>query len=418
MIYLEYEGLQSLFGVSEVPVHIAAVICHWICAVLIYFLILRLGFAEWIACIGAFLYPLIAAPPWFQSWTGRTDLFMQPWLLASFLLVMDRRRWARFGAGALWSLAFFTKQTAAVYAPLYLILSPQGWLETTVEMLLGADLIASAVAAPFYFTDRMGDFWGAVWGINTRYIASGWQLAASSEARLIGILQWFSKASLSYVGFVPAYFILVRNALRELKIRTQHKPFLIGCIWSALAVLGCGLSGRMANYYFLVMLAPLAIVGALAVSTASSKFWRYGLIIAMVIPLIVTAIWSWMEPRPSLGMSWYDVDRLESSQKVGEEIMNSSVPGDRLLAWTSEPGIYLYAKLPMALVPTPLANHLAFMSDKLEGVRIEFSFSRPKFVVLSEFEQTYASPPWLKEETSVHYKVTNKIGPYTIFALK
>jgi 4-amino-4-deoxy-L-arabinose transferase-like glycosyltransferase len=117
LIYLDYGFIQGLLGSSEVALHSAIMLCHWLCAVLIFFLTKRLGFSLKQAWASAFLYALFIAPPWFQNWTGQADLATQPWLIASFLLLLANKRWSCLLAGMAWSLTFFTKQTAVVYLP-------------------------------------------------------------------------------------------------------------------------------------------------------------------------------------------------------------------------------------------------------------------------------------------------------------
>ena len=415
LIYIEYEILYKTFGITEVPVHVAVVLCHWICALLIFFLIKRLGFGDTEAFAAAFLYPVLVSPPWFQSWTGRSDLTMQPWLLGAFILIQTKRSWSAFAAGVLWAAAFFTKQTALIYLPLFFFFSSKPRLETVVEFLGGADLVAAIIAAPFYCSGRMDDFWGAVWGVNTLYISSGWQTSLANSSRFMAKLNWELKIMTNLAGFFAAACYAAVDAARETVAKAVLRPYSFMVLWLILALLGCGLSGRLANYYFVALIAPLAGLGGIVGTQIKGRTLRLGFLLLAVAPPLY-AYWSVFETRPdALGMGWYQMDRLEAARSVGLVLKNIAGKGDYLLAWTTEPEIYVYSRLPLALVKTPLVNHLAFMPSEIESARLKFIEKPPKFIVLSDFDQTFPPPTWLVSGVKKNYMAVFSEKPYTVY---
>lgn len=416
LIYLEYQVIQRLFGSGEAALHLCVLLCHWVCAGLLFLLGKRLGFASPKAWAAAFTYGIFIAPPWFQNWTGQADLAMQPWLLGSFLLLMAKKRWSNFLAGMAWSLAFFTKQTAMVYLPIYLIFSEQGGLETIVEFILGADVVGAAVVSPFYFSDRMGELGDAVWGFNAIYVTKSWVAFAKMPNYYGSVLMWALKPLLAY-GL--AWIALVRGArlsVVELRTRVATRPWTFILIWFVLAFVGCSLSGRFTSYYFVALLAPMALATGVYISDAKAS--RKALLVAAAIgagAMLLGYFGSWTRSHSFYQDAWYPKERLEAAKVMGEQIRSLSMPGDQLLAWTTEPEIYVYSGLPMALVPTPLVNHLSEMPPLIEGARLRSASGSPRFVVLSDFDQVIEAPAWLKTVLETRYLVAGKAYPYTLY---
>jgi 4-amino-4-deoxy-L-arabinose transferase-like glycosyltransferase len=420
LIYLEYEFIQNFFGRSEFALHLAVVFCHWICTILVWILTRRLGFRAREAWASALTYCLLVAPPWFQAWTGQADLTMQPWILCSFILILCPWRAACFLSGCCWALAFFTKQTALIYLPIFLLFSGKPWLELVVEFLVGADLVAAVVAGPFYFSGRMQDFWDAIWGYNLVYVGKSWRFFSNTEGYYGAVLTWAVTVLLGLGVAWAAVLVAIKRSVDEFRKHAPSHRFGFVAVWFCLALISCCLSGRFTSYYFVVLLAPMALaLGALTFEAKEHLGKVFPILAGLIlIPVIYSQSRAWHRGSALVESGWYPAERLRAARDIGVMISNLAKPEDELLAWTTEPEIYVYSGLPMATVSTPLVNHLEEMPVKLDDAKILFAAKPPQFVVLSSFSQVLPCPDWLKAGLRDKYLYKESVFPYDLYVKK
>ncbi len=148
---------------------------HFVISILVGAVAVRLWGTPSIFWPASFGYVALALPPVFLTWCFEADLLMLPWLLLAVLCATYDGFWAWFLAGTAWACAFFTKQSAIFFLPLFLALKPRDWLGAFKAILIGVDLLALAVLAPFWAGGRMPDFWEAVSGYSGPYVQMGWR---------------------------------------------------------------------------------------------------------------------------------------------------------------------------------------------------------------------------------------------------
>ncbi len=208
----------------------------------------------------AYAYLALALPPVFLDWTFEADFLMLPWLLGAMLLAARDSAMAWLMAGLCWGAAFFTKQTALFYLPVFVVLRRNERMAVAPSFLIGVDLVALAVAMPFIADHRAADFWGAVSGYGGTYVRAGWgslwfNAGPASGFRLIKIL---AVPSLICYGALIGYGW---RALRLRKIRPAvwtDNERLVG-IWTLCSAVACSFSGLFFGYYFVAFL-PLGAI--------------------------------------------------------------------------------------------------------------------------------------------------------------
>ena len=119
-LFLQYFLLGRVLLLDEAHLRLFVCLVHILNAVLLMGLGRRLGFTRPAAWGAAFLYALFLYPALLQPWSAEADLLGLPFLIAALLLAHSTREAALFFSGALFAMAFLTKQSAALVFPVFL----------------------------------------------------------------------------------------------------------------------------------------------------------------------------------------------------------------------------------------------------------------------------------------------------------
>ncbi len=160
--------------------------------------------------------------------------------------------------------------------------------------------------------------------------------------------------------------------------------------WLVLGFLGVALGGRFFPRYFLLILAPLALISARAI--ARSKAVALIAAIALLVPLVRFAPrYFTLAFQPAA--PWADIALDRDSQAAAALVNDRKQPGDTLFVWGYRPGLFVYTRLPVAsrywdsqpLTGVPADRHLrdavSLIPDWAARNRVELAATHPAFIV-------------------------------------
>lgn len=269
-------------------------------------------------------------------------------------------RWFLFGILA--GVAFFLKQTTigiAMAVVAYLILqcmrTGQGnrLLRQLGLMLLGAGVMAGAVAAFFAAQGALAEFWDAAFRYNLSYIAPSPDTGASGLApsRLRPVISGITPLTrtglfpLALLGYTAAAFSLFRKTPMPTQLRSL---LLIGLIGLPIELLLVSASGRTYPHYYMALLPILSILTAFSLwkflSTFNLQQVSPQLRVAYSLAILVSLGWSYFDTY------WQQVRSFQAPAPQHEQaalfIQNKSTPEDYVLLWGAESGINFVAQRP------------------------------------------------------------------------
>ncbi len=418
LLFLHFVWLQDLFGTGELPLRLYAVLFHWVDVFLLFLLAQKLGYGKRTAWLTCWVYVFLLLPPFFQAWTPQAEVLMQPFLLASFYLVLVGKNWSNGLSGILWAISFFTKPTSLFFAPLYFLLVRKEKLKAALFFVLGLDMVALVVVFPFLNDGRFPLLGDALWGFNHIYAEWGWQIFLSHPDYRHQIWQWHLKMFSVYglPAFITIWF-LVRKGIG--RIKGNFNAYFFTLLWFLTSVLCCLISGFFHTYYYFMAVLPLALgLGECLTKIWEKKFLFWSLTCLMLLCLGTPWSQVWQRGESGIENSEYVLERSKESKDIGLYIKSISHPGDRLFVWSTEPQIYVYSGLKMAVLRTPLVNHLAKMPQEWASLEALFMARLPDYVVISHFDQLIPPPQWLLDEIEKHYTKRSLWGHYDLFSFK
>gem|GEM_PF-1721443 len=400
--------LREFFPLDEVHVHLCVLCIHCLIA----FLILLIGRKLQLTNIGywssPFFYCFLITPPLLQPWTPQSDLLMQPFLLLSFYVGISKKPMLAILSGIFWGCAFFTKQTALFYLPVYIFLIEFKQLPRFSFFVLGVDLISAVIALPFLLDGRIQLFWQAITGFNELYVLNGWwQILHIDFIR--NAVFYFHKIFLAtyvmpLVGIFLSWF-LCRGKNGEI-------IYSMILIWFLCGLTGCFASGHFFPYYYLSVLAPTSLIlGCVFKQWINKKdYWLTGFFILLFI--WIGALWTNLFSIEDylFARCQYSTMRFRDAKEMGMFIKEMSKPDDSLLSWTAEPQLYTYSGLKMAVVTTPMVNQLAGIPEEMEKSKENIEINKPRFCVTTKFNQVVDMPVWIKRSLEKEYSKVKEIG--------
>jgi hypothetical protein len=416
LLFAHFWFLQFFGGDIETRLHLYAIFFHCLNAFLLY----RLG-KKWLGKLALccpVTYLVLILPPFLQCWTPQAELLMQPFLLSALLLAAGKKTWRWILAGGLFACGFFTKQSFILFLPLFFFDAGNIGLWEAFCFFAGMDMVALLVVMPFILEGRLDQLWDAVWGFNRLYLTFGWERFSRHPEFRQGLVLWVGKIIWIYGFFLLSaiYYSTDWFYKRFFKKRLAG-PFL-PILWFFVSLAMVSTSGYFYPYYSIVLIPPLAIITPL---TLRKWYLRFPLLVSLGVVFAVTAsVWSWgtvwKEGVSALTWSNYLVDRNESAKEMGNFIKFQAKPGDRLLAWTMEPQVYVYSGLRMSPdLKTPLVDHLLVMPEELLKFKERFMKDPPNYVVLSRYDQVNNPPDWFLVELNLRWKLLKTIGKLELF---
>ncbi|WP_306318258.1 MULTISPECIES: glycosyltransferase family 39 protein [unclassified Streptomyces] len=307
-----YEGVFALFGSDSLtPVRVCALAAHVVTAALLASLARR-RWGDTAGRTAGILYVLLSIglnPEDTQAATF--EVFMLPWTAAA-MWCADRRRWGWCGLAI--AGAFLAKQTGAA------VLLPVVWMwwrsgrprrgALCLPLGLAAPVLAAALAthpAGFVFWTVTGSgAYAAVTGSELHVLVRGLTNAAILAVACAGVL--------------PPLARMLRVA------RT-------GCadlyLWLASSTAAVVFGFHFFGHYYLQLVPPLALLGALALRILSREHRTRALLVSACCGALFVS-WGLLAPRTEL----------DHAERVAAALHERTSPDDRVLIWGMHPETY------------------------------------------------------------------------------
>lgn len=331
LVPLLYQGCFAVFGDQSLwPLKVAAVLAVAATALLVASLARRWwgDSAGWTAGTLTVLLSVALVPE--DSQAATFEIFMLPWT-ALAVWCADRRRWALAGLAV--AGAALTKQTGgAVWLPvLYLMWRARP--RPTVCVLSLASVAAPFVAFALWFGPGPFLYW---------MVTGSGSYASVTGAELHALLRALGNASLVAMGAAPLLWAALRLARGGRGDGERWPGATVVWVWLGASALGVVVGFQFYGHYYLQLLPPLALWGALvlhrlgrrepgplpgrllaATAALSACFVLWGLLLA---------------PR----------GELDHARTLGAEVRERTRPGDTVLLWGMHPEQYWFADRPPA----------------------------------------------------------------------
>ncbi|HEV2216381.1 MAG TPA: glycosyltransferase family 39 protein [Candidatus Dormibacteraeota bacterium] len=332
-IFWTYAATFDLFGTYQMTaVHIVGlVVTVATCALL--FVIGRSISGDRAGLLAATFYGLLTATGNPRLLAANTELFMTLPLTAAFLLML-RRQW--LWSGLLMVVAGAFKQVAAaevLMLPVGLLLLEARGARVGAGIRFAAGIAAgvAAGAAILALTGSLPGFWR--WTVETLagYAAGNWSP---------GILLARSESSL--VPFVVSTIVLwVAAGSVVARWRSLWPAEKLAVAWLVTSFVGALAGGHWSWHYFIQVMAPLALLAALAIDRALKTQVRRWVAAIVLLGVIVPAA-GWTSFNFGADPLTYDWSPpIAQHEQVAEYIRTHTNPGDRVFVWGDWPALYV-----------------------------------------------------------------------------
>lgn len=332
-IFWTYAATFDLFGTYQMTaVHLVAlVVMAATCALL--FVIGRSISSPRAGVMAAAFYGLLTATGNPRLLAANTELFMTLPLTAAFLLML-RRQW--LWSGLLMVVAGAFKQVAAaevLLLPLGMLVLEARGARTQAAVRFGTGIVIglAAGAAALALTGSLAGFWR--WTVETLagYAAGNWSPSVLLDRSQSSIIPSVASA---IVLWVAAGSVVARW-------RSLWPAEKLAVAWLAASLLGSLAGGHWSWHYFIQVMAPLALLAALAIDRALDSPMRRWLAAAVLIGVTVPAAgWTSFNFRADpLTYDWSPP--IAQHEQVADYIRAHSSPGDRVFVWGDWSALYV-----------------------------------------------------------------------------
>jgi hypothetical protein len=418
LVFLAYFLAGFISPNIELQAHALAFCAHIANAIVIVAISRRLktSLRGYILC-GLF-YVLLATPAAFQPWSGQADLLMQPFLLMALFLAMSSRGSRWFASGVFWATAFFFKQSALFYLPLFVYLSWDDLLTLLADFFWGVNALSLIVIAPFLLSGRLGLFWQAVMGANGNYVESGWvTLFSRPEIRkqffdlVVNGLVVYGLTTFAIVGF---FIASIRKSRSKGEIGGKN---LMPILFFVCSLFSCCVSGSFYSYYFVAVMPGLALmVPACLRWLEKGPRWQIAVFLfAIIVPEVAAAFRYSVHPAEELDKAGYSLLRMQAAKDVGEYLKQNGSPSDSLVLWASEPQIYSYSGLQFRNIRTPLVIHLYMIPGEEEKFEDALRAAPPDWFVVGHGTSTPQVPQPVNDLLRARYHRVTELGAKEIY---
>jgi hypothetical protein len=298
-----------------------------------------------------------------DAFAAHTEWFVALFTTYAALVFLGTNRVPSFNrslaAGALWGLAFLSKQPALTdfFAPLFTLLylvitrvsDLRGALRSLGGLLAGFGAVVGAVACSFYAIGAAADGWFFTWIYNVKYYGPelGW------GDRLLSPAGFFTELITLYPlvflgGIVGAGAVSLRLAqlcpTDEMRASRRWESFLL--LWCGSSLAGAMASGRGFDHYFIQCLPPFAWMAAWVPSWLMRQFGvspapklRGLASLAAAIGLGALAINVIGSPLKARQPTYPPAD---PALPLSAFIVEHTRPTDKIFVWGYNPDIYMY----------------------------------------------------------------------------
>ncbi len=371
----------TLLGEDFGAVHIANWLAGLVTAVLLLALVFRSTRSLVTGVLCGLLYLLCFSGPLFGGfWSmAQAEVFIDPFIVLSLLLASLSRRAPRqralvyaVVAGISVGMAVFIKYTALPFAAMALLMCNwrTGGLRSSmgrvVAMALGVLLVTGAVISYFALTRRLSLLWDATILFNMQHRA----MAAKPLLVDLHTKLFYAPELLAGLYALAAGAVIAVVGKRDPSGRKRDLRWIVAA--GLLAYL-CGLisvfgQAKFWAYHYQTILVPLCILAALGVHSLAGFLRRrlkpagaycvIAIVLMVVLAPIIELIVGYSTSRQigarwrrtidqeafDVGYAWGGMDyNFAETHIVASRIAQSTVPGDRILVWGFEPGIYFFA---------------------------------------------------------------------------
>ncbi|HEY3196091.1 MAG TPA: glycosyltransferase family 39 protein [Candidatus Dormibacteraeota bacterium] len=268
-----------------------------------------------------------------------TELLMMVPLTASVLLML-RRRWLWSGVLLVAAVAF--KQVAAVN--LLLFPAAIALLEPRETRLRASATFAGGLASGLVIGTAMLQLTGSLAGFWHWSVASLYGYASANWAPDMLWYRAQSSLPLFIVSTAAMWIAAIPLALRWNRLDASRRVIVV---WLALSVVGSLAGGHLFWHYFVQVMAPLALVAALAIDRALESSIRLNVAAlagaGLALPLV-----GWTAFNVVADPLTYDVRTPIEHQLVASYVRDHTHPQDRVFVWGDWPALYVESDRLMA----------------------------------------------------------------------
>lgn len=354
--------LFKIFGVGTGAIHAGALLLVAAACVLL-FLIGKRFFSARVGAAASLIYAVASTTYYMPRIVGMTTetlmVVFSTAALYSFLAAATRgRQLALLGAGLLSSAALLAKP-AAITESLMLILLvsflPGGTLRPRVRSLI-------VLLAGFALT--LSAFLGHMW--REGILFDWWQQAVLYGFRYVDRItldQFLVKLVRANAAFVIIYAWISILILKSRGARWRDMPaYRIALLWLLSAFAGVILSRRFYANYFIQVMPPMALVGAIGLA----RLWRARArarlrLVRWACCAAFSVSFLWFHSRTLAHYFFLMVPTLHDRvglwdmcaedkrvREIAEYLRSMTLPDDRIFVWGSKPQIYFLADRKMA----------------------------------------------------------------------
>ncbi len=418
LVFIAYYIAALIFKSVEWQARCLVLLAHLFTAIGIVVITKQLVSKRWISLACASFYVALIMPAIYQPWSAQADLLMQPFLLAALSLCLSGRKGSWFWAGVFWAAAFYFKQSALFYLPLFVYLGWNDILGLFSDFVWGVNGLSLIVIAPFVFSGRLDFFWQAVMGTNGNYVDSNWiSFLEQSDLRLRFLNLVVNSLVVYGLATLAVLWSQLKLAQKQRREGGVGREVMVPALLLACSLFACCVSGSFYPYYFVAILPALAIAASnLALRLNGRSGWKLMAIsLALIAPETLAVTRYIMNPEKELLSADYSWPRMQAAKEVGEYIHRNSEPKETLVIWAAEPQIYSYSGLQFEGIRTPLLRPLALISGEEERFETSIYLSPPDWFVVGQDSFTPPLPDKIRTLLSTRFRLDREMGTKQIF---
>jgi hypothetical protein len=344
----------SLFGFTDSGLRLFGLVLNLASCILIFFILSRY-IQKHYAMVSAALFTMLSINPFAFGFTMVAEHIVNTFLLLSIFLAHKSYDLKGFKfllmGGAAFSIAILTKQSAVVFAPLFLLFfilerNKQPWIRQTIWFAAGALIPAILVLLYFMLTESLDE--AMYWLI--KYPAQYSSTVGFEKG--MGFLNFFFK---KITGFQITLFVIAAFAIVGNLIYIIRKPNSWLILYFLLALISILPGLRFYGQYWLLMFVPLAMMTGTALNQLDLKRNTVATFCGLLI--VVSILFETVSRKGFYFFKGHSthIDQLfvnnpfEAVRKLSEYAGTLMKDNDTFMMLGSEPQAYLYAE---KLAPT------------------------------------------------------------------
>lgn len=395
LIYYLYHLSFKLFDQSVSSPRIMATIFVASACLLLLIVIHKLTRKISAALFGALVLGMATASPAYQGLNANTELFTLPFILAGFLLLLDKDPplHSFFSAGLLFGTGFMVKQPVAVIALFPLIFhavhlrkTPVRFSKAAVLSVLGMSLPLGIAMLYFYLKGAAIPFWEACFSYNFGYMGQiGFEDSKAIFFRQAGKIA--NLDPLTWVaGGIGSSLLLISNISRSSKLYVFL--LLLGSFFAT------AMGRNFYQHYFIFLLPAVALIAGLGFAALLDlKKGKYFIVVVIIFAAALSVKglrFIAVQDRDLLRIS-YSLNPFTQAKLIGDYLRANAAPGSTVYILGSEAEILFYSGLTSATRVYyfyPLVTPTLMVNDLRREALVQLAKSAPDFVVIINDEHS------------------------------